>query len=250
MARPRSGYYNAIEYIGPRPQKPKKQNFFGGWVIVAIAVVAGIFFGKPLIGGALAAEKGPTDAQAEVITEQLDSAGGFANELAAEALRYSGRQLTYDPAYYKIQYPEGDVPAAKGVAADLVVRCYRKLGIDLQREIHEDMEKSFRVYPQLWDAQTPDANIDHRRVPNLRRFFSNKGTTLSTGNDPSYYKPGDIVVWALANSADMHTGIIVPGPIGSGQTPWVVHHPAGGGVKWEDAIFQYQILGHFRFPGE
>ncbi len=66
MARPRSGYYNAIEYIGPRPQKPKKQNFFGGWVIVAIAVVAGIFFGKPLIGGALAAEKGPTDAQAEV----------------------------------------------------------------------------------------------------------------------------------------------------------------------------------------
>lgn len=249
MSRPRSGYYNAIEYIGPRPQRPKKQNFFGGWVIVAIAVAAGIFFGRPLIGGALAADKGPTDAQAEVIVEQLESTGGLANELAAEALRYSGRQVAYDPAYYKITYPEGDVPASKGVAADLVVRCYRKFGIDLQQQIHEDMEKSFRVYPQLWSAQSPDTNIDHRRVQNLNKFFSRKGTTLSTGNDPSSYKPGDIVVWVLANTAEMHIGIVAPGPVGS-DTPWVVHHTAGGEVKWEDAIFQYQILGHFRFPSE
>jgi uncharacterized protein YijF (DUF1287 family) len=251
MARPRSGYYNAIEYIGPRPQRPKRQGFFGGWVIVAIAVAAGIFFGRPLIGEALAADKGPTDAQAEVIVEQLESAGGFANSLAAEALRYSGRDITYDPAYYKIAYPEGDVPAAKGVASDLVVRCYRKLGIDLQQEIHEDMGKSFRVYPQLWDAQSPDENIDHRRVQNLQRFFSRKGEILSPGSDPSSYKPGDIVVWALTNAAEMHIGIVAPAPAGSaGQSPWVVHHPAGGGVIWEDAIFQYQILGHFRFPGK
>lgn len=250
MARPRSGYYNAIEYIGPRPQRPKKQNFFGGWVIIAIAVAAGIFYGKPLIGGAFAAEKGPTDAQAEFLVEQLESAGGFENSLAAEALLYSGRDVVYDPAYYKIAYPEGDVPAAKGVAADLVVRCYRKLGIDLQKEIHQDMKKGFRNYPQLWAAQSPDSNIDHRRVQNLHKFFGRKGQTLSTGSDPSSYKPGDIVVWVLADAADMHIGIVVPGPVDSGQAPWVVHHPAGGGVKWEDAIFQYQILGHFRYPGE
>jgi len=250
MSRPRSGYYNAIEYIGPRPQRPKKQNFFGGWVIVVIAVAAGIFFGKPLIGGAWAADKGPTDAQAEIIVGQLESAGGFANGLAAEALRYSGSAVAYDPSYYKIPYPEGDVPAAKGVAADLIVRCYRKLGIDLQQEIHEDMEKHFRIYPQLWAAQGPDANIDHRRVQNLQRFFSRKGATLTTGSDPSQYKPGDIVVWALANAAEMHVGIVVPGTPGSGDTPWVVHHPTGGGVQWENALFQYQILGHFRFDGE
>ncbi len=250
MARSRSNYYSAIEYIGPRPQKPKKQSFFGGWVIVAIAVAAGIFFGKPLIGGALAADKEPTDAQAEVIVEQLESAGGFANRLAAEALRYSGSSVTYDPAYFKIPYPNGDVPANRGVAADLVVRCYRSLDIDLQKEIHEDIEGHFRVYPQLWAAQGPDRNIDHRRVQNLQRFFSRKGQTLSTGSDPREYKPGDVVVWALSNAADMHVGIIVPGPAGTGDAPWVVHHPAGGGVKWEEAIFQYQILGHFRFPAE
>ena len=250
MPRPRSGYYNAIEYIGPRPQRPKKQNFFGGWVIVAIALVAGIYYGKPLIGEALAAEKGPTDAQAEFIMEQLESSGGFANGLAAEALRYTGRDVSYDPAYYKIAYPQGDVPAAKGVAADLVVRCYRKLGIDLQQEIHEDMKKRFRDYPQLWSAQSPDENIDHRRVQNLQKFFSRKGEVLPASTDPATYKPGDIVVWVLANAADMHIGIVVPGPADSGQAPWVVHHPAGGGPKWEDALFQYQILGHFRYPAE
>ncbi|QTN30781.1 DUF1287 domain-containing protein [Akkermansiaceae bacterium] len=250
MSRPRSGYYSAIEYIGPRPQKPKRQNFFGGWVIVAIAVGAGIFFGKPLIGGAFAADKGPSGEDAEVIVSQLKDAGGFGNSLAAEALRYSGTPVSYDPAYYKIPSPGGDVPANKGVAADLVVRCYRKLGIDLQQEIQDDMARHFRVYPQLWAAQGPDANIDHRRVQNLHRFFSRKGQTLSTNSDPSGYKPGDVVVWALANAADMHVGIVVPGPVGSGDAPWIVHHPAGGGVKWEEAVFQYQILGHFRYPAE
>lgn len=250
MARPRSGYHSAIEYIGPRPQKPKKQNFFGGWVIVAIAIAAAVFFGKPLIGGALASGNAPTGEQAEIVMAQLESAGGFGNLLAAEALRYSGSPITYDPAYYKIPYPGGDVPSGKGVAADLVLRCYRKVGIDLQQSVHEDMEKNFRIYPQLWAAQSPDTNIDHRRVQNLQKFFSHKSAALTTESDPSQYKPGDIVVWALSNSADMHVGIVTPGPPGSGDAPWVVHHPAGGGVQWENAVFQYLILGHFRYHGE
>jgi hypothetical protein len=251
MSRQRSGFHNAIEYIGPRPQKPKKTNFFGGWVIVVIALAAAVFFGKPLIGGVWAADKLPTNAQVEMIVGQLEESGGFSEKLAAEALKYSGSQVTYDPAYYNIQYPGGDVPAAKGVAADLLIRCYRKLGIDLQREIHEDMESHFRLYPQLWAAAAPDSSIDHRRVPNLQRFFSRKGEILSTSSDPSEYKVGDIVIWALSN-AETHIGIVVPSAPGdaSSTTPWVVHHPAGGGVKWEKALFDQQILGHFRFSGE
>lgn len=251
MARSRSGYYSTIEYVGPRPQRPKKTNFFGGWVIVVIAVAAGIFFGKPLIGGAWAADKAPTDAQVEMIVGELESGGTFAEKLAAEALRYSGSQVSYDPAYYKIAYPNGDVPGAKGVAADLVVRCYRSLGIDLQQEVHEDMESNFRLYPQLWAATSPDQNIDHRRVPNLQRFFSRKGVSLTTGTDPSEYHVGDIVVWTLSN-AEAHIGIVVPAAPGDGgrKAPWVVHHPAGGGAKWEKALFDHQILGHFRFPSE
>lgn len=251
MSRQRSGYFNAIEYIGPRPQKPKKTNFFGGWVIVVFAIAAAVFFGKSWVGGVWAADKVPTNAQVEMIVSQLEESGTFPEKLAAEALKYSGSQVIYDPAYYKIQYPEGDVPASKGVASDLLIRCYRKLGIDLQKEIHEDMESSFRLYPQLWAAVAPDRNIDHRRVPNLQRFFSRKGETLSTSSDASVYKVGDIVIWALSN-AETHIGIVVPSAsVEEGSSaPWVVHHPAGGGVKWEKALFDHQILGHFRFPGE
>jgi hypothetical protein len=88
MSRQRSGFYNAIEYIGPRPQKPKKTNFFGGWVIVVIALAASVFFGKPLIAGLWAADKVPTNAQMEMIVGRLEVSGGFSKRLAAEALKY------------------------------------------------------------------------------------------------------------------------------------------------------------------
>ncbi len=253
MARSRSGYYNAIEYIGPRPQKPKKPNLFGGWVIVAIALGAAFWFGKPYVGDLMAAEKGGSEVEAERVITGLRSSGTSGGRLAAEALRYSSYPVTYDPAYYKIAFPNGDVPSRKGVAADLVIRCYRKIGVDLQEKLNEDMESSFREYPQLWSATGPDTNIDHRRVPNLLRFFEHKGESMGTGGEKNDYRPGDLVVWALGNgtlgNADVHIGIVVPGP-GLSAEPWVVHHPPGGRVKWENALFDYQIIGHFRYPAE
>ena len=252
MARSRSQFHNAIEYIGPRPRKPKKPNFFGGWVIVAIAIAAGVYFMKPWIGNVLAAGKGPSEAQTELVANTLIASGKTGDMLAAEALRYSSRAISYDPAYYKIDFPGGDVPAAKGVAADLVTRCYRKVGIDLQQEINEDMKRNYRLYPELWGSHEIDSNIDHRRVPNLKQFFSSKGETIENSRDASTYRTGDIVVWALLNAdkAETHIGIVVPGPEGKGSTPWVVHHPPGGSVKWENALFDYQVLGHYRYPAE
>ncbi len=218
-------------------------------MIVAITLAAGMFFVKPWIGNVLAAQKGPSEAQTELIASSLVASGKPGDKLAAEALRYSNLAITYDPAYFKIDNPGGDVPLAKGVAADLVVRCYRKIGIDLQAEIHEDMKANYRLYPQLWGSNSIDPNIDHRRVPNLQRFFSRKGETIKNSRDASTFKTGDVVLWALSN-AETHIGIVVPGPDGEGGAPWVVHHPAGGGVKWENAIFDYQILEHFRYPAE
>lgn len=247
MARSRSSFYSAIEYIGPRPRKPKKSSFFGGWVIVVIALAAGVFFAKPWAGNLMAAQNGPTNEQSNILINLLERSELRGERLAAEALKYFGREITYDPAYFSINYPNGDVPSNKGVAADLVVRCYREIGHDLQELIHEDMSLNFRLYPQLWQSSQPDKNIDHRRVQNLQRFFSRKGRVLTTSRDAADYQVGDIVVWALSN-ADTHLGIVVPSPEGSGDTPWVVHHPAGGGVKWESALFDYQILGHFSYP--
>ncbi len=248
MSRSRSGFYSTIEYIGPRPQKPKRQNFFGGWVIVAIAVGMGFWFGRPLIPFLKAAQVGASTEQATILISSLEQSKDFGSKLAAAALFHSSDPVTYDPSYYKIAYPNGDVPATKGVAADVIIRCYRKLGIDLQAEVHEDMAEHFRLYPQLWGASAPDTNIDHRRVANLQRFFERKGQSITPSRNGMEYRPGDIVVWSLAN-AEKHIGIIVPGPGDRASEAWVVDN-MGAGVKWENVLFDYNIERHFRYPAE
>jgi hypothetical protein len=246
MARQRSGFYHTIEYIGPRPQKPKRRNFFGGWVIIAIALGLGFWFVNPLLPSLKANQVKASAEQAEILIASLADSKVFGESLAAAALGHSGEQVTYDPAYYKIAYPDGDVPPGKGVASDVLIRCFRKLGVDLQVLVHEDMAENFRLYPQLWDAVGPDPNIDHRRVENLQVFFERNCETVSVTRDASDYLPGDVVVWSLAN-AEMHIGIVVPGPAERSGEPWVVHN-MGAGVKWENVLFDYSIHRHFRFP--
>ncbi len=248
MSRPRSGFYSTIEYIGPRPQKPKRRNFFGGWVIIVIALGMAFWFGRPLVPFLKAAQVGASTEQADQLISSLKQSNQFGSALAAAALAHSKDTVNYDPSYYKIDYPNGDVPKGKGVAADVIVRCYRALDMDLQVLVHEDMAENFRGYPGLWGAAAPDPNIDHRRVPNLQRFFEHKGQTITPTRNAADYKPGDIVVWSLAN-AESHIGIIVPGPGYQADDPWVVHN-MGAGVKWENVLFDYSIQRHFRFPAE
>jgi uncharacterized protein YijF (DUF1287 family) len=245
MPRPRSGFYNTIEYIGPRPQKPKRRNFFGGWVIIVIAVGMAAWYGKPLVPFLKATQVDATQEQAAALISELGENDRFGNGLAAAALSHSGDFVTYDRAYFKIAYPNGDVPSGKGVAADVLIRCYRRMGLDLQQLVHEDMTANFRVYPQLWDALGPDTNIDHRRVPNLQKFFERNGQTLPISREANDYRAGDIVVWALNNTE--HIGIVVPGPGKRADEAWVVHN-MGAGVKWENILFDYPIERHFRYP--
>ncbi|MBC8127565.1 MAG: DUF1287 domain-containing protein [Gloeobacteraceae cyanobacterium ES-bin-144] len=246
MSRPRSGFYNAIEYIGPRPQKPQRPNFFGGWVILVIAVGIGCWFGLPLVHFLKAAQTEASSEQAETLISALEDSKEFGPKLAAAALAHSRETITYDAAYYKIPYPNGDVAANKGGPADVIIRCYRKLGIDLQKEIHEDMTDRFKRYPDLWEAKGPDSSIDHRRVANLKFFLESKGQVLTTSREPFDYRPGDIVIWSLAN-AESHIGIVVPGPGSRNAEPWVVHN-MGSGVKWEGVLFDFKIEGHYRYP--
>ena len=147
MSRPRPGFYSTIEYIGPRPQKPKRRNFFGGWVILVIAVGIGTWFGRPLVPF-LKAQQGVSMEQAALLISSLEESNDPGSRLAAIALAHSHEQIVFDPAYYKISYPKGDIPAGKGSSADVIIRCLRKLGIDLQQEVHEDMASHFRAYPQ------------------------------------------------------------------------------------------------------
>src|SRR5688500_15670957 len=87
----------------------------------------------------------------------------FFLKLSVEAIELTKQKVIYDPGYFKIPYPNGDVPPGKGVCTDVIIRTYRKLGVDLQKEVHEDMKNNFALYPKNWGLKTTDRNIDHRR---------------------------------------------------------------------------------------
>jgi uncharacterized protein len=171
----------------------------------------------------------------------------FQNKLADSSFQLTKDKVVYDPTYFTIPYPNGDVPKGKGVCTDVVIRAYRKLGIDLQKLVHEDMKANFKAYPQRWGLKGPDKNIDHRRVPNLMTFFTRKGTTLKTSTVPSDYQPGDIVCWDLGNGI-LHIGIVSKKKSNDNKRYLIIHN-IGAGQVLEDCLFQFKIIGHYRYSG-
>lgn len=249
MSRKHTGFYDTIEYIGPRPEKPKRPNIFGGWVILVIAIGIGFWFGRPMLTSLKAAQEAPSVEHAELLIRSLEESGQSGAALAAAALEHSRDDVSFDDTYRKIDYPGGDVAADRGFAPDVVIRCFREIGFDLQKEVHEDMAANFRRYPDLWDAKEPDPHIDHRRVANLQRFFERNARVLTTSREAADYEFGDVIIWSLA-TAEKHIGIVVPGPGSRALEPWVVHMADEKGVKWENVLFDYKIEGHFRYPND
>ncbi|MBU2708419.1 DUF1287 domain-containing protein [Zooshikella marina] len=171
-----------------------------------------------------------------------------AQKLVDAAIERTNQKVTYDGRYVKIPYPNGDVPNNIGVCTDVVIRSYRKLGIDLQKLVHEDMKRAFDVYPKLWGLTKTDTNIDHRRVPNLQTFFKRHGTVLPVTDNASDYRPGDIVTWLLPGNLT-HIGIIIDKKNIFRNRPLVVHN-IGHGTVAEDMLFDYKITGHYRYKLE
>ncbi|UKM64635.1 DUF1287 domain-containing protein [Flavobacteriaceae bacterium GSB9] len=165
--------------------------------------------------------------------------------LSDAALQLTSQKVTYDPSYFKIDYPNGDVPSDKGVCTDVIIRAYRKLGIDLQQEVHEDMKSNFKVYPKIWGLKKTDKNIDHRRVPNLMTYFKRQQAELQITNKAKDYKPGDVVAWNLGG-AITHIGIVVNKKSSDGKRYLIVHN-IGNGQVLEDCLFDFKIIGHYRF---
>jgi len=156
-----------------------------------------------------------------------------------------GKTTGYDPSYQRIDYPNGDVPIETGVCSDVIVRAFRKAGIDLQKEVHEDMKGNFSAYPTKWGLSGTDANIDHRRVPNLQAYFTRKGKSLATDGRSETFLPGDIVTWDLGGGVD-HVGMIVNVWYKPSQRYLIVHN-VGAGTRTEDALFAWKITGHYRY---
>lgn len=192
-----------------------------------------------------------TVALLSVAVAQAQSAtrADFTRRLVAAAIERTHHAVRYDPAYVRIPYPGGDVPADTGVCTDEIIRSYRAVGVDLQKEVHQDMTQNFNAYPKKWRwlRVHPDSNIDHRRVPNLQVFFQRKGESLPITNRAEDYRPGDLVTWDLGGNVP-HIGIVV-----DQKDRWtgryMIVHNIGEGPKMEDVLFSWKITGRYRYFG-
>lgn len=185
----------------------------------------------------------PTEQAAQMLATPYEPASlSKAMRLEQAAEKQIGITTGYNGSYRKIGFPGGDVPQKTGVCSDVVVRAFRGIGIDLQLELNKDMKANFSSYPQRWGLKGPDKNIDHRRVPNLMRFFERQGMTVPISKNPNDYKPGDIVAWALPFSKT-HIGIVSRHPSPGDPNRMLVIHNIGSGAVFEDVLFAWPITG-------
>ena len=183
-------------------------------------------------------------AQVLVPQEKRAAIEGKTAQLLAAAHAQTKSFVWYDGNYSRIAYPGGDVAPDHGACSDVLVRAYRAIGIDLQKLVHEDMSANFHLYPKKWGLKHPDANIDHRRVPNLMVFFSRFGKVLPLTHDARDYRPGDILA-----TAPVTTHIALVGDVYSifDSNRLTVIQNIGHGVNQDDALFAYPLLGHYRY---
>ena len=172
----------------------------------------------------------------------------FAEKLSNAALGRLSHNVRYDGKYLKIGYPWGDVPPNIGVCTDVVIRSYRKLGIDLQSLVHQDISRAFNTYPNpaKWGLSKPDTNIDHRRVYNLRNFFQRNGAALPITRNSRDYKPGDIVTWMVGVDLP-HIGVVVNRRTKADPNRYMIVHNIAHGPQIEDILFRFPITGHYRY---
>jgi uncharacterized protein YijF (DUF1287 family) len=210
--------------------------------VIALAVAAAGCSGNSLSG-----VPSLTTNQATVQRPQLTE---IASEPVRNIIASAREQLkvttNYTQEYRVLPYPMGDMPADTGACTDVVIRAFRRAGVDLQKEVHEDMAASFSAYPQKWGLAQTDTNIDHRRVPNLQTYFTRKGKSLPISSKGEDYKPGDVVTWDLDGKGMTHIGL-VSNTWNDGSKRYLIIHNIGGGVQEEDRLFDWKITGHYRY---
>lgn len=154
----------------------------------------------------------------------------------------------YTQDYFVIAYPNGDLPAETGACTDVVIRAFRSAGVDLQKEVHEDMSVHFADYPQKWGLAKTDPNIDHRRVPNLQKYFQRHGKSLPVSTDGNDYLPGDVVSWDLNGRGLTHIGVVSNLWNAAAKRHLIIHN-IGSGARADDRLFEWKIIGHYRYFG-
>ncbi len=176
----------------------------------------------------------------------VEIAPGPVRSIIESAIKQTKTTTGYTQDYFVIPFPNGDVPAHTGACTDVVIRSFRAAGVDLQKDVHEDMAAHFAEYPKKWGLTKADSNIDHRRVPNLQKYFERIGKSLPVTTDGKEYRPGDIVSWDLNGNGMTHIGV-VSNLWNADQKRHLIIHNIGSGARAEDRLFEWKITGHYRY---
>ena len=156
----------------------------------------------------------------------------------------------YQGGYQSLEYPGGDVPRTEGVCTDVIVRTLRNAGIDLQKRLHEDIEGHGEAYPMV---ETPDPNIDQRRVRTILPYFERHWESLSTDPDAEgdRWLPGDLVFMnTMHDERPDHVGIISDRKGESGH-PLVINNWTNGyETSAMDLLGGVPVTHRFRLAGD
>lgn len=140
---------------------------------------------------------------------------------------------------YKSEYYEGGYPDdGYGVCTDLVAAALKGAGYDLRELVDQDIKE----HPEDYNVETPDANIDYRRVKNLRVWFQNNAISCSLDlADIEDWQGGDIVIF------ENHIGIVSDHRNADG-VPYVIHHNSPTQRSYEEDILEERtdLVGHYR----
>jgi uncharacterized protein YijF (DUF1287 family) len=162
--------------------------------------------------------------------------------IGAKKLLYNGAR--YIERYVAIAYPNGDVPRSEGVCSDTVIRALRNAGIDLQKEVHEDILRAPAAYPMV---EKVDTSINHRRVRTLLPWFVRHWRTLPA---TERYLPGDVVFFDTFPQRDGpdHLGVVSDTVAKSGNAMIINNWTEGATDAEMDLLAFVPVTHHFRLP--
>lgn len=150
------------------------------------------------------------------------------------ALEYIAGKPKYKSRYYQTGYPDDEY----GVCTDVVASALKSAGYDLMELVQEDIAEN----PADYHPGEPDANIDFRRVKNLKVYFAHTALSLTTDAAKiEEWQGGDIVIF------QNHIGIVSDRRNKNG-VPYVIHHNDPMQVRYEEDILEKRndIVGHYR----
>lgn len=157
------------------------------------------------------------------------------DDILQGALEYVRTHPKYKSRYYKdTGYPNDGY----GVCSDVVIFALKAAGYNVK----DNIQKDIALYPEDYDIEKCNPQIDFRRVQNLKIYFSHNAIALTTNvQDIEQWQGGDIVVF------EKHIGIISDRRNENG-VPYVIHHQGVFQKYYEEDILEKRkdIVGHYR----